>query len=65
MLGLGETQVLQKLDFYIKIVHFEAHISRNSKEERILRLIYKKNYYKIKEEHILRLIYSNIKEEQI
>ena len=64
-LGLGSTQFPQKLDFSIKRVHFEAHIYRNSKEERILRLIYKKSYYKIKEEHILRLIYSKIKEEQI
>ena len=38
MLVLGGTQVLQKLGFYIKIVHFEAHIYRNSKEEQILKL---------------------------
>ena len=64
-LGLGSTQFPQILDFCIKRVHFEAHIYRNSNDERILRLIYKKSYYKIKEEHILRLIYSKIKEEQI
>ena len=39
MFGLGSTQFPQKLYFCIKRVHFEAHIYRNSKEERILRLI--------------------------
>ena len=69
-LGIVMHHGTQDQSLYVEFpatVNFEVYIYRNSNEEWILRLIYKKrlSYYNIKEKHILRLIYSKIKEEQI